>query len=144
MTIYEELLKRVSEGEKYYVNLESKSMKIGNHYDIKDGVIATEQDLIDIFENPWIKLEELYLDYRYSLPTEKSSRRRTYYFKALSDEEMTDLEMMCAGNRDYTQAALEGFLLCSILKGTITWSDEKKWFWQSENHPDLVVLKKWF
>ena len=62
---------------------------------------------------------------------------------ALPIEEIPDSMLWCMICREEACAALEGFVLCSMLNGTLKWLDEKKWFWQSEVDNDLVLLKCW-
>ena len=45
MTIYEELIKRVTEGEPFYINFKNKSLKIGKKFIITDGVYDTSRKL---------------------------------------------------------------------------------------------------
>ena len=146
MTIYEELTQRVSDGETFYINFKNRSMKIGKKFIIADGVSDAERELIaydctNIVEILGI-IESLYADYKYSLPSERSDSKRKKYFKALPIEEITDEQLMVAQRREVAQAKLEGFILCMILNGKLKWTNEMgKWFWQSKNDPDLVILK---
>ena len=88
-------------------------------------------------------IEDLYAAYRTSTPPERTERRRQS-FTALSVEELTDVELVCGENRDVAQAKLEGFILCAVLSGVLQWHDSYgSWFWRSDNHPDLVILKQW-
>ena len=146
MTIYDELVQRVSDGETFYINFKNRSMKIGNKFVIADGVYDTERQLIscDCSDTADIlsKIESVYADYKHSLPSERSDSKRRKYFKALSMEELTDEQLMIAQRREVTQAKLEGFILCMVLNGQFKWSNEMgKWFWQSRNDQDLVILK---
>jgi hypothetical protein len=46
--------------------------------------------------------------------------------------------------RDVAQAQLELYILCQLLLG-MQWQEEwGKWFWQSPNDKDLVLLREWF
>jgi len=51
MTVYEELIKRVEEGESFYVNFKNRSLKIGNKFVITDGLYDKERILYDTFYN---------------------------------------------------------------------------------------------
>ena len=85
------------------------------------------------------------MNYKYSLPSERSDSKRKKYFKALPIEKIPDAKLLIAGRRETMQAALEGFILCAIITDQFKW-DEKimgKWFYQSENDPDLVLLRSW-
>ena len=146
MTIYEELVQRVSDGETFYINFKNRSMKIGKKFIIADGIYDTERQLINYdcscIQDVLSRIESLYEDYKYSLPSERSDGKRRKYFKALSMEELTDDKLFIAKRREVTQCMLEGFILCMVLSGQFKWSSEiGKWFWQSKKDPDLVILK---
>jgi hypothetical protein len=152
MSIYEELINRVSDGESFHIDFEKRNMKVGRDYLIKEGEYDETKELI----NPVFKqncLEDIlqgilqrYRSYKISLPSERSDNKRRHYFKALSMEEITDEQLIVAERREVSQAALEGFVLCMIVSGQLVWDEEimqGKWFWQSKNDPDLVLLRSW-
>lgn len=149
MSIYLELLERVSNGESFHIDFEKRKMKVGNDYLIKEGEFDESKELIvGSYDMQTIlnKIEELYKEYKYSLPSERSDNKRRRYFKALPMEEITDEQLMTAERREFSQAVLEGFVLCMIVSGKLTWDEEVmqgKWFWQSDIDPDLVVLRSW-
>ena len=149
MSIYLELLERVCGGESFYIDFEKRNMKVGNDYLIKDGEFDKSKELIaNSYDMQTIlsKIEELYEEYKHSLPSERSDNKRRKYFKALPMEEITDEQLMTAERREFSQAVLEGFVLCMIVSGQLVWDEhimQGKWFWQSNNDPDLVVLKSW-
>ena len=149
MTIYEELIKRVSEGETFYINFKNRSLKIGKKFVITDGVYDSERELIKFQFNDMDTIlemiENLYRIYKTSLPSERSENKRRIYFKALSTEEMTDEQLMFGDRREMAQARLEGFILCMILSGKFIWNEQTmgKWFYQSKTDPDLVILRSW-
>jgi hypothetical protein len=149
MTIYDELVQRVQAGETFYINFRNRSLKIGKKFIIADGVYDNSRTLYatsglgmhDILQ--WI--ETLYQEYKYSLPSERSDNKRQVYFKALSVNDLTDAQMATGTRREVARAQLEGFILCMIVNGSFVWDEEKlgKWFWQSKNDPDLVILRNW-
>ena len=153
MSIYEELLKRVSEGESFNINFEKRNIKVGKDYLVKDGEIDEERELLGEWFGDMrnltdllFELEVLYRVYKYSLPSERSDNKRRKYFKALPIEEITDEQLMVAERREYSRAVLEGFVLCMIVSGQLVWDEEimnGKWFWQSDIEPDLVLLRSW-
>lgn len=149
MTIYEELVQRVSDGESFYINFKNRAMKIGKKFIIADGVYDTERKLIDCdytdMQEMLNKIEKLYEGYKYSLQSERSDNKRRKYFKALSIEEIPDDRLFVSGRREVERAKLEGFILCSVLTGKFEWDERKlgKWFWQSKNDSDLVILRNW-
>ena len=146
MTIYEELLSRIEQGEKFSINFEKRNMKVGKDWLIKNGECETGRILygrnpIQILE----LVESYYEDYKYSCPSERSDSKRKGYFKALPIDELSDEEMVCGEPREYAQAKLEGFILCAILMGHFKWDEETmgKWYWQSKQDKDLVILRQW-
>ena len=149
MTIYEELIQRVSDGETFHIDFEKQTMKIGKQKVIDCGeydesrtlCTNTLLEMSDVLS--W--LETLYERYRYSLPSERSDSKRKKYFKALPIEEIPDELLMNAERREVARAKLEGFVLCATLEGQFIWDEEEmgKWFYQSDRSPDLVILRSW-
>lgn len=149
MTIYEELVQRVSDGETFHIDFEKRTMKIGKQKIIDNGeydesrtlCTNTLLEMSDVLS--W--LETLYERYRYSLPSERSENKRRKYFKALPIEEIPDELLLTAERREIAQARIEGFVLCMVLEGQFIWDEEElgKWFYQSVNNPDLVILRSW-
>ena len=149
MSIYLELIERVSNGESFHIDFEKRNLRVSKDYLIKDGEFDTGKELIsgsyDIKTILSI-IEELYKVYKYSLPSERSDNKRRKYFKALPIEEITDEQLMVAERRECSQAALEGFVLCMIVSGQLVWDEDVmqgKWFYESQEDPDLVLLKNW-
>lgn len=152
MSIYVELIERVSNGETFCVDFEKRNMKVGKEYLIKNGEYDTSRELFGaLYDEPYSlrvvlhMIRELYRNYKHSLPSERSDSKRRKYFKALSVDELTDEQLMCAQKREETQAALEGFILCSIIAGHLVWDETimGKWFYQRPSDPDLVLLRSW-
>ena len=150
MTIYDELIKRVSEGEKFNINFETRTMKVGNTKLIDNGKYDENRYLIYEYNIYSLQvllhmIRELYRNYKTSIPSERSSKKRKCYFKSLSADELTDEQLMCGERREVAQAVLEGFILCMILNGELVWDEDimGKWFWQSRSDPDLIILRKW-
>jgi hypothetical protein len=149
MTIYEELIKRVEEGETFYINFKNKALKIGKKFLIADGVYDSERTLHEMSQYTMLgvlsTVEALYENYKYSLPSERSDSKRRQYFKALSVDKLTDRQMIVGERREIARAKLEGFILCAIVSGHFVWAENLmgKWFWQSKNDPDLVILRNW-
>lgn len=145
MTIYEEFIERVYEGESFSIDFEKRIMKVGKTKLIDDGGYDNTRQLIDFKGFVFEKIEALYQDYKYSLPSERSDNKRRKYFKALSIDEIPDDKLMMTHRREIAQCKLEGFILCMILMNIFTWDEFKmgKWFWQSKKDPDLVILRSW-
>lgn len=149
MTIYEELVKRVSDGEPFYVNFKNKSLKIGKKFVVTDGLYDDERTLYTTSELEMSDIlsyiEMLYKNYKYSLPSERSDSKRRQYFKALPVDKLTDKQMATGERREVARAKLEGFILCMIVDGFFVWDEDElgKWFYQSKNDSDLVILRSW-
>jgi hypothetical protein len=151
MTIYKELVQRVSDGETFHIDFEKRTMKIGKQKIIDNGKYDESRILIDDVDDIFDTLEvlcsikHLYHQYKYSLPSERSDNKRQKYFKALPVDKLTDEELMSAEKREVAQAKLEGFILCMILEGKFVWLEDimGKWFYQSKNDSDLVILRSW-
>lgn len=149
MTIYEELIKRVSDGETFHIDFENETMRVGktkliDHGEYDETRTLYTKALLEMSDVLSI-LEDVYENYKYSLPSERSENKRRKYFKALSVDELTDEQIMSGDRRDVAQAALEGFVLCMILEGQFIWDEDEmgKWFYQSNRDPDLVILRSW-
>ena len=153
MSIYEQLVARVSNGEKFHIDFEKRNMKVGKDFLIKEGKYDETQELLGMnftnvhcLKDLFLELETLYKGYKYSLPSERSDSKRKKYFKALPIEEIPDRYLWLAERREIAQAILEGFVLCMILTGKLVWDEDVmngKWFYQSKFDPDLIVLRKW-
>lgn len=149
MTIYEELVKRVAEGESFYINFKNQALKIGKKFLVADGFYDDKRILYTTSElemsDVLAYIETLYENYKYSMPSERSDSKRRQYFKALPADKLTDKQMATGENREVARARLEGFLLCMIVDGFFVWDEDEmgKWFYQSTREPDLVILRKW-
>ena len=149
MCIYHEMLERVESGERFHIDFEKRTMKVGGEVIIDNGEYDTSKGLYngEIY-SPEVLLHmirELYRNYKYSLPSERSDNKRKKYFKALSVDELTDEQLIVGQPRELAQFALEAFILCAILNGDFVW-DEKimgNWFYQRPSDPDLIILRSW-
>ena len=149
MSILLEGLKRVENGDRFHINFEQRTMKVGQDKIIDNGEYDTSQVLYDEkFDNPrelLDKVRELYISYKFSLPSERSDKKRKKYFKALPIEELTDEQLIYGERREIAQYILEAFILCAILNDDFIWDDEihGKWFYQDKTEKDFVILKNW-
>lgn len=153
MVIYQKLIERVSNGDTFHIDFEKRTMKVGKEYLIEPDKEYTSEELFGkLYDKPYSlqvvlhMIIELYRNYKHSLPSERSDSKRKKYFKALSVDELTDEQLMCSQKREAAQAALEGFILCSVIAGHLYWDEEimeGKWFWQSRSDSDLVILRSW-
>lgn len=149
MTIYEELIQRVENGETFYIDFKNRALKVGKGFVIKNDVYDRSRELIPYPHKDLATIlgtiEALYGNYKYSLPSERSDAKRRTYFKALSIDELTDMQMLTGERREVAQARLESFILFMLLDGRFQWDENTlgKWFYQSKTHPDLVILRSW-
>lgn len=142
--IYQETIKKVSEGSRFRVNLEYRSLRVDGRYIIKDGEYEGELGTEPV-HNVLSAIERLYLRYKHSIPSERSDAQRKTYFRAFAEHELSDEDMLYGERRETAQVALELFILCSILNGSLVWDDfaKGKWFWKSSNAEGLILLKNW-
>ena len=149
MSIYLEMLKRVDSGERFHIDFEKRIMKVGGEVIINNGEYDTSKELYDgEIYSPEVLLHmirELYRNYKYSLPSERSDSKRRKYFRALSVDELTDEQLIVGKPREVAQFALEAFVLFTILSGDFEWDEELhgKWFYQRPSDPDLIILRSW-
>lgn len=149
MSIFLQGLEEVYNGETFHVDFEQRTLKVGQHKLIEGGEYDASKVLYDEeFDNSQSLLDrvrELYITYKFSLPSERSDKKRRKYFKALPIDELTNEQLIYGEKREVTQYMLEAFILCAILNGDFVW-DEKthgKWFYQDPLESDLVILKSW-
>lgn len=144
LSIFDELLSRVEQGERFNIDFELRNLKIGKEFLIKDGKWDKRRILYpELIFNPEPVLEKFYQEYKYSCPSKRSESNRRTYFKALSINELSDEHLIYGENREYARAKLECFVLCMILRDKLKWNNPEFWFWKSENDPDLILLRKW-
>ena len=149
MSIFLKGLERVENGERFHIDFEQLTMKIGQAKVIDNGEYDVTQVLYDErFDNQQAlldKVRELYVAYKFSLPSERSDKKRRKYFKALPIDELTDEQLIYGVRREVAQYMLEAFVLCAIINGDFVWDDEihGKWFYKDNLEQDLVILKNW-
>lgn len=95
----------------------------------------SEKELISKIE----KLEELFDNFYNSQPDGRQIDR--FYARKLS--EMNQIDLIYGENREIARKALEDYINENIDFDDIK-RDEQSWFWQSQIHPEFVLLKKWF
>lgn len=144
--IYKETLGRVSNGARFSVNFEQRSLKVDGKYLIKGG--QYEGNLgCPVVTDSITEIEQLFNCYCHSVPSQRSDNKHRKYFRALPEKELSDTDMLYGKSRELAQVELEMFVLCQMIQGTLKWEDfaeEKNWFWQSPSLPSLIMLKKWF
>lgn len=135
----QEIIKRVENGEKFFINLEKRTLRIANHLvDLKE-VEMPEYDG-DVLK----EIERRYRIYKHSVPSERSESHRRRYFKALPESKLSDEAMMYGEQREVARCSLELFVLMAIVRGILTWHEEwGSWFWQSPADKDLILFRQW-
>lgn len=143
-TIYEQALAKVENGSRFRVNFQNRSLKIDGKYVIKDGKYDGELG-VELTDSPLEQITQLYTRYQHSLPSERSENKRKCYFKSPPEHLLNDEDMLYGRSREYTQIALELYVLGVILNGSLKWDDFAKglWFWQSPENKDLILLREW-
>ena len=143
MNILEYVQRNVQQGKRCFVDFKTNTVRVGNKKIIKEG--ESEYDLSTPCDNPLDELQKLFALYKYSLPSAREERKRKGYFKALSMDDIPDEKLMLAEDRSLAKARLEVWFLCAKLNGTLKWNPEwGSFFWQSQEYPELIVLKDWF
>lgn len=144
--IYNNTIQEVKEGAKFNVNFESKSLRINGKFIIKDGHFEGDLGIEKIpIAEALSEIETLYSRYYHSIPSERDNVTSKFYFQALKEYELSDIDMLFGEHRQEAQIKLELYILCLILNGSLVWDEfaKDKWFWQSPNYPSLIILKKW-
>lgn len=145
-TIFDSTIERVRKGARFKVSFQTRTLIVGGKKVIDNGVFEGE---LGVGQVPCDKaldyIEDLYAQYKHSVPSERSERKRRKYFKALSEENLSDEDMVYGTLRDVAQIVLELTVLCFILNGSLVWDEGKMghWFWQSSNDKDLIILREW-
>lgn len=144
--IYQETIQAVRNGVKFKVDFRSRTLKLNGKYIIKDGKFEGELGIeLSSNTNEFLsRVEELYYRYKHSIPSERSESKSHRYFVALPERSLSDEDMLYGERRDKAQIELELYILCQILNG-FKWNPEEmgKWFWQSKEDKDLVILRNW-
>lgn len=133
---YNEYIDAVENGNKFKINLIDKIAYLKKQGKNKKWKRIQIENLI----NPvsWETVEELYRIYKRSIPTNVKLNGNRPYFKAVPVEELDETDIVCGEQRNIAQAMLELYILIADLE-----MEEGKWFWQSKEDKDLVVLKQW-
>lgn len=143
--IYHEAVQAVRDGAKFKVDLAERNLTIDGKRIISngefEGVLGVDKATTEEFLNT---IEKLYAFYKNSVPSERSESNFRQYFKALPERELSDEDMLYGKHRDSAQIELELYILCQIILG-VEWNESLmgKWFWQSRDDKDLVILRQW-
>ena len=139
MSLYSQLIEKVTRGSKYNINLQQKTLSIDRSIVTLEGNLIDDNDVDN--SDPWEVLETLYSSYKRSVPSAHHNGNKSY-FKADDAEDLTDNELAFNENRSIAQFKLELFILLASLNGMLVWQNDKHWFWQGKDK-ELVVLREW-
>jgi len=148
-TIYQTVISKVGDGAHCGVDFKKRTLRLDNkRVDLTAAPLGIEEfSSLD----EWLdRVEDLYDAYKYSRPTKSSAaRERRTKFKALSAKELVaECGHGALGNplsRDVAQAALEVFILLSLVNGSFI-PDElfaKDWFYQGGDK-SFIMREDWF
>ena len=140
---YDEIINAVENGAKFTINFQKRTCRVNGK------VVMSEEDKPK--DTPYLTpevvfvgIEQRYAAYKHSVPSERSESHRRYYFKALSEKELSDEDMMYGEQREVARCRLELYVLFCIILSRLTWNPSwGTWFWRSENDKDLIILKDW-
>lgn len=155
--------KRVGKNKSGYtdllkLDLESRTITNGNIIIMKNGEMVVDEvrtsdgrtyvlkdkPLIELDEqkNTYDTLEELYHQYKYSVPN-KNNRYLPTVFKAIPDEELSFEQMINNMQRNEANYRLSAFIMFASILGKLPWYNRGHWYWQSQNDKDLILYRKW-
>ena len=139
-------LAAIEQGKRVTVDLINHSLVIDGEALIDNGRWAGELGVDPTDEATALTMiEQAYIAYERSVPLH-DGRDNSRWFYAHPIDELTDQELVTGEERPVARARLEVITLALILNGSLTRSSQQmqgKWFWQSPNHPRLVILTDW-
>jgi len=145
--IFKETCELVEQGARFKIDFTSRTLKVNDNIIIENGWRDEGEAGIDDFQGVPVlqNIEDLYHEYKHSVPTERSESKRFRYFKALKEHELSDEDMLYGISRDLAQVKLELYFLLCVIEGKLVWNEGTmgKWFWQSSDDKDLVILRSW-
>lgn len=81
--IYPYAIEQVTQGAKFFVDFENKSLSVGRHKIIVDGQVEKPLGINVMAQDDAIEeIENLYQDYKHSIPSERSERKKTEIFQS--------------------------------------------------------------
>ena len=146
---YKEIVEKVSQGSSFYVNFTERSVRLDGKIVVQNGNFDSNgyenQDTDFSLQQTLLTIEQLYQEYKHSVPSERSESHRRTYFNALPEKELSDNDMMYGERRETARALLEVYVLEAICREWLYWDEPTmgKWFWQSKKNKDLIILRQW-
>lgn len=172
-TIYSYALSQIEQGADFSIDFATRSMKLNKKFIVKNGEFTkyilslmnqsttsfgcTIKDLEEYAdfgfskfvsdnmgtEDILIIIEHLFSIYHCSRPSGKSTNQHRY-FMALPLEELHHNDLLYGKSRELSRFVLEFFVFKHIIDSSFTWqSDMGKWYWRSQAHPSLAILREW-
>ena len=145
-SIYKTVLESIINGAWFRIDFKSRTLVVNRKRIINNGVYDGNLGIEKTADAPSFlkEVERLYGLYKHSVPSERSVGKQHLYFKALSEPELTDEDMLYGQGREVNQFKLEMYILCQLIYGFV-WNERTmgKWFWQSKQDKDLVILRNW-
>lgn len=149
-TVYSTALDAISKGARWRIDLRKRTLWVNGKRLVDHGEHELVLGFNDDYDTPNTTQDvlntalDLYEHYKHSIPSERSEGRQRTYFTALGESELDDRDMLYGEHRDKAQFELEYFILCTVVNGTFKWTDDLgKWFWQSQEDKDFVILREW-
>lgn len=142
--------------DKFKFDLDKKSVSNGvisiigygellmDYIELSDGTVfkVAGIPLIDDTEDFYAKVEKLYNQYKYSVPTKLDNSCRGN-FMALHSDDLSFRQLHENMNRTQARYELEAYVLLMALAGKIEWSNDKHFYWQSKNDRTLILFRDW-
>lgn len=146
-------------------NLDKKTIKNGKTILIKEGVISEEEIILrngvkftlnepliqsddlrdlgieDCLKNPYLVVEKLYQNYKYSVPSEHSQFSRQNFYAVKSDE-LSFKQLLNNMPRIKAQYMLETYIMFASIMKCFLWENDKHFF-RIMNDNDLILYKSW-
>lgn len=145
MTVWDMAVDAVTNhGTSFRVDIIGRNFTLGKRKVIENGVWQGDLGIDESMsvDDVLMRIEDLYADYYVSMESKRSHRSLFGH----STERKTREDFMFAEYTNVAQLKLELFVLLSVLSGVLVWTEErfgKKWYWQSERYPSLVINKSW-
>jgi hypothetical protein len=96
---YDEIINAVENGAKFTINFQKRTCRMNGK------IVMSEEDKPK--DTPYLThavvlfaIEQRYMAYKHSVPSERSESHRRYYFKALPEKELSDEDMMYGERRE--------------------------------------------
>lgn len=144
MTIYQQIIDSAKKGDFVRVSIPKRTVTIGKKKIVENGKFDGEYgiDTTSVVDT----VENLFNDYCYSVPSEKSNNTIPL-FKAYKLDELSVKQLAENEDRYVAQLKLDAYILGLILEGIgfdVFDNNPKHWFWQSKSNSKLIVQKNWF